>query len=159
MEQSQTTLAPFYRGWDRYQGLLIRAIAPLSPEQLALRLTPSLRSVENLAAHIVGARVRWFHDTLGEGSQALDAMTSWVQEGEPPRTAAELAGGLETTWELIQDCLARWTPAMLDDPFTSRRGRAVTRQWVIWHVVEHDLHHGGELFFTLGAHGLPTPDL
>lgn len=159
MQQHGTTLAPFYKGWDEYQGLLVRAIAPLAPEQLALRLAPTLRPVGNLAAHIVGARVRWFHDTLGEGDPALAPMLTWDQQGAPPRAAAELADGLEATWGLIRDCLGRWTPAMLDDPFTSRRGRAVTRQWVIWHVVEHDLHHGGELFFTLGAHGLPTPDL
>ena len=34
-----------------------------------------------------------------------------------------------------------------------------TRQWVIWHLIEHDLHHGGEAFYTLGMNGLPTPDL
>ncbi len=31
----------------------------------------------------------------------------------------------------------------------------VTRGWIIWHVVEHDLHHGGELSYSLGALGLP----
>jgi uncharacterized damage-inducible protein DinB len=35
----------------------------------------------------------------------------------------------------------------------------LTRQWILWHVLEHDLRHGGELFLTLGIHGLPTPDL
>lgn len=48
---------------------------------------------------------------------------------------------------------------MLDDHFTTPRGYQFTRQWGIWHVAEHDMHHGGELFFTLGMHGLPTPDL
>ena len=30
---------------------------------------------------------------------------------------------------------------------------------IIWHVIEHDLHHLGELFLTCGMHGLPVPDL
>jgi uncharacterized damage-inducible protein DinB len=30
-----------------------------------------------------------------------------------------------------------------------------TRGWVLWHILEHDLHHGGEISLTLGAHGLP----
>jgi hypothetical protein len=30
---------------------------------------------------------------------------------------------------------------------------------VTWHVIEHDLHHGGELSFSLGAHNLPAPEL
>ena len=35
----------------------------------------------------------------------------------------------------------------------------LSRQWVNWHVIEHDLHHGGELSFSLGAHHLAAPDL
>ena len=34
-----------------------------------------------------------------------------------------------------------------------------TRRWVVWHLVEHDLHHGGEISQTLGTHGLPGLDL
>jgi len=29
-----------------------------------------------------------------------------------------------------------------------------SRAWVIYHLVEHDLHHGGEVSLTLGMHGL-----
>lgn len=159
MNQDYTTLAPFYHGWERYQGLLTGAIAPLSAEQLALQAAPSLRPAGVLAAHIIAARVGWFHGVMGAGDPALAAFDPRDDEGAPPRSAAELVDGLETTWQLIQACLDRWTPTMLDDPFTTHRGRAVTRQWILWHVVEHDLHHGGELFFTLGMHGLPTPDL
>jgi uncharacterized damage-inducible protein DinB len=48
---------------------------------------------------------------------------------------------------------------MLDDRFTGPRGNVRTRGWIIWHVVEHDLHHGGELSLTLGMHGVPALDL
>ncbi|HVB25083.1 MAG TPA: DinB family protein, partial [Ktedonobacteraceae bacterium] len=34
-----------------------------------------------------------------------------------------------------------------------------TRQWVIWHLIEHDVHHGGEISFILGMHGLAAIDL
>ena len=30
----------------------------------------------------------------------------------------------------------------------------ITRPWVIWHLIEHDLHHGGEISLTLGANGI-----
>ena len=90
------------------------------------------------------------------------AFDPWDEDGAPPRTAAELVEGLEATWQMIRDCLDRWTPAMLDDPFTRERPHGTvtrTRQWILWHVIEHDLHHGGELCLTLGMHGLPVPDL
>ncbi|WIG61337.1 MAG: hypothetical protein OJF49_004085 [Ktedonobacterales bacterium] len=161
-----TTLAPFYKGWDQYQRFLVEAIAPLTDEQLALRAALPLRPIWLLAAHIIGARVGWFHDVMGEGDATLAAYDPWDQNGAPPRTAAELVEGLEATWAMIQDCLDRWTPAALEDTISRTRTRSgretretFTRQWIIWHVIEHDLHHGGELFLTLGMHDLPTPDL
>ena len=159
MNQGTGTLLPFYRGWDRYQTLLTQSIAPLSAEHLALSAAPALRPAWVLAAHIIAARVNWFHRVLGEGGPELAPLQSWDDDGQPQRSAAELVDGLAATWQTIESCLQRWTPAMLDDAFSPRPGRTFTRQWVLWHVVEHDLHHGGEFFLTLGMHGLPTPDL
>lgn len=159
MAREPMTLAPFYEGWERYQGLLTRAVEPLDAEQLALSAAPTLWPVWRLAAHIASARVSWFHGVLGEGDASVEWPRGWHADGMPERDGPELARALETSWALARDCLARWTPAMLDDPFTTRRGQPVSRQWVIWHVIEHDLHHGGEIFLTLGMHGIATPDM
>jgi uncharacterized damage-inducible protein DinB len=158
-EHEDATLRPFYQGWETYQRELIRAITPLTAEQLALRAAPSLPPVWYLAAHIIGARVGWFCKTLGAGGPDELAFDPWDFDGAPPRTAAELVEGLTVTWRMIEDCLGRWTPAMLGDSFEVGRGRTVTRQHTIWHVLEHDLHHGGELSLTLGMHGVPAMDL
>ena len=34
-----------------------------------------------------------------------------------------------------------------------------SREWIIWGVLEHDIHHGSEISTTLGIHGLPVLDL
>ena len=64
---------------------------------------------------------------------------------------------------MIQDALQRWTIADLDEIFheTDENGEeeTFTRQWVIWHLIEHDVHHGGEISFILGMHGLAAIDL
>lgn len=160
MAEDYTRLTPFYAGWDRYQTLLVESLTNLTDEQLALRPAPEKWSVWQLAAHIIATRVWWFHCRMGEGDASLMSFVNWDEEGEPQRSAAELVTGLETTWAMLADCLARWTPADLDATFHhERRGIDQSRQWILWHVVEHDLSHGGELFLTLGIHGLPTPDL
>ena len=162
MRQDDLTLTPFYQGWDAYQAALIEAIAPLSEEQLAVRAAPSLRPVWLLAAHIIGSRVSSFQDSMGEGDPALAALETWDADGAPPRTAAELVHGLEAAWQLIAACLDRWTPANLTDTFVEQQGGqtySYTRQRIIWGILKHDLHHGGELFLTLGMHGLPTPEV
>jgi uncharacterized damage-inducible protein DinB len=162
MTEHQLSLAPFYKGWDVYQQRLVAAIAPLTAEQLALRSAPHQWSIGILAAHIIAARVAWFHIRMGEGSSDLAPMDAWDEDGEPPRSAAELVAGLETTWQTVQDALARWTFADLEQvfPHPSRKDwPARSRQYIIWHVLEHDIHHGGELSSILGAHRLAAVDL
>jgi uncharacterized damage-inducible protein DinB len=79
----------------------------------------------------------------------------------PTRSAAELVNGLETTWQLMQESLERWTPAEWDQILggTPDEPETFTRSWIIWHLIEHDLHHGGEAAITLGMHGLEAPAL
>ena len=64
-------------------------------------------------------------------------------------------------WDL-DECLRRWTPEDLAVEFSRERRtgtQTFTRQWVIWHLIEHDIHHGGELSLILGSHGLTGLDL
>lgn len=165
MTEHPFPLAPFYKGWDGYQHHLVHALAPLSTEQLALRAAPHLRSVGIIATHIIGARARWLYYLLKEGDENLISLGTWDDPGQPARSAAELLSGLETTWQVIQDALHRWTIADLEEIFhdTNENGEeeeeALTRQWVIWHLIEHDVHHGGEISFVLGMHGLTAIDL
>ena len=162
MSEQQTSLITFYKGWDVYQQHLIKAIAPLSADQLALRAAPHLRSIGEIAIHIIGARTRWFHNLMGEGGEDIASLTTWDREGMPVRTAAELVEAFKTSWQLVESCLTRWQVADLEQTYTDSdddEPEILTRQWVIWHLIEHDVHHGGELSLTLGMYGLEAPDL
>jgi len=158
MSEQPAQLADVYAGWEHYQLLLIEALAPLTPEQLTLRAAPQLRSVGEIATHMIGARARWFHEGMGEGGPEFEALRVWDRDGQPTRNAAELEEGFETTWRLIHSCLTRWTTDDLALELPAR-GKTRTRQWMIWHVIEHDLHHGGEISLTLGMNNLRAPDL
>ena len=158
-----STLAPFYDGWEQHNALLVKAIAPLSPEQFRLKPDPLPNQVWQIAAHIVTNRVFWFHTVLREGDASLEQFADWEDVPDAPRSVSELVAALNTTADFVLECIQRWTPAMLDDPFERRRrdGQVVTRtrQWVTWHLLEHDIHHGGEISLMLGMHGLDGLDL
>ena len=162
MTESQSPMPTIYAGWHTYQTLLITALNPLPPGQLALRAAPDLRSIGEIATHVVGARARWFYQLMGEGGDEFAALGTWDRQGMPTRSAAELIHGLETTWQGMQAAIARWTPVEWQQTYAGEEPHdpaTITRQWVIWHLMEHDLHHGGEISLTLGMHGLPAPDL
>ena len=161
MVEPQINLWAFYKGWDAYQTLLVKAIAPLSSDQLALRVAPHLRSVGENVAHIISGRVSNFL-VMGEAGPDIAPLEKWDEDGAPPRSAAELVNGLEATWQMIQTALVRWTPADLEDVFVDGDGEEaprITRQSIIWSTIKHDLHHSGEISLTLGAHHVEALDL
>ena len=161
MVEQQINLLSFYKGWDAYQALLIKAIAPLSSDQLALRAAPHLRSIGENAAHIISGRVSNFL-VMGEAGAEIAPLEKWDEDGAPPRSAVELVSGLEATWQMIQTALVGWTPANLEDVFVDGKGEKAprfTRQSIIWSTIKHDLHHSGEVSLTLGAYHLDALDL
>lgn len=166
---SDAALQPFHEGWARHQALLVEALDRLTPEQLQLRTAPHQWAIWQLAAHVAGSRAYWFHDVLGEGDRAtrdlfrVDRTTVpglsvedalWEDDGDHPRSAEELVGGLSRTWSIVDDCLRRWTAEDLAAS-VARPERSHHRGWVVWHVLEHDIHHGGEISQILGSNGLP----
>jgi uncharacterized damage-inducible protein DinB len=157
MAEDSFTLTTFYTSWKAYQDRLAAALAPLSAEQLALGAAPNLRSVGANAGHIIGCRVGWFSYTLGEDLSAELTGVRWDGPDARIRTAAELVRGLELSWQMMAERLARWSSADMEQTFPDEFDGVpvqLSRAWIVWHVLEHDLHHGGEISFTLGAHGL-----
>src|SRR5579864_4339431 len=116
MAEDNFTLSTFYTSWKAYQDHLSATLATLTTEQLALRAAPGLRSVGEIALHIIGCRMFWFTEVLKEdGGEELKTYVSWnkaaLKLGAPIPTAAELARAVDRTWRLMTDCLTRWSPA------------------------------------------------
>ena len=164
MAEDNFTLTTFYRYWKEYQDHIKASLAPLSTEQLGLRAAPHLRSIGENALHIIGCRVFWFTEFLGEDAgEQMKVYVDWnetaLELGAIIPPVAELVQALDHTWQFMADCLARWSPDDMHKTFPDDwDGTQVdlSRAWVVWHVMEHDLHHGGELSLILGIHGLPA---
>jgi uncharacterized damage-inducible protein DinB len=148
--------ARILESWQYYQDELVRVIAPLTEEHMRSRLVPGLRSLGEIAEHIVRARALWLPRALGVGNPALEPLSDWDEPEDPPRTAAEVVRGLELTWQILAPLLAL-SPA--DGQRDAVSDEEAARLKIVWGLFEHELHHGGELSFVLGAYGLPAPDM
>lgn len=162
----EPVVAEYFVGWGEYQRLLAGAIAPLDAAQLDLRAAPHLWPVRMLASHVVAARAWLFHAWMGEGGADVEGLIGFDDDpATATRSAAEIVGALDGTWSLIESCLRRWSWSDLSEEFERPSPNAAgerprrSRRYIIWHVAEHDLHHGGEISFSLGMHGLPGIEL
>lgn len=156
--QAQSTLDVIYENWRGYNKRLQTCIAPLTDEQLSLQPARGMWPLGQVVQHIISVRAGWFCYTLQDSDAGMEAYGQWGQRESPERNGAELVRGLEDTWAFIESRLQRWTPAdcaqTFPDEDESGEVWQVSRSWVIYHVLEHDLHHGSEVSLVLGMNGL-----
>lgn len=150
----------FYSGWENHNELLVRAISPLSAKELSWSPAPRMWPVRRLANHIVAARAWWFGGWMEEDAATLSPFIDYDDEpGADRRGAGPICDALNRSWASIRSSLGRWTEADLDRQFQRPRPNQKgerpwrTRRYIIWHVAEHDLHHGGEISLILGMNG------
>jgi uncharacterized damage-inducible protein DinB len=163
-------VALLYPDWPQYADRLRAAVEPLTADQLALRAGPEHGTIWQLAAHVAGARVYWVCGVFGEPGveqtpfeQALVDGTGWEDDEDHPRSGAELAWALDSTWAIVADCLARWPIDSLGETatrlFDDGRRQLHSRASVLNRLFSHDAFHGGEISQLLGLHELPPIDL
>lgn len=166
MTEQTLPLITFYKGWETYQQNLSTMLAQLSSAQLAFPAASHQWTIGMLAQHMIANRVWWFQVWMGQGSPDLAPLVHWDpadQAYQPPLTVTELGAGLKSSWDMIARALASWTAADLERVFTppaavSEAERKAfgerTLRWIVWHTLEHEIHHGGELSLALGGYDL-----
>jgi uncharacterized damage-inducible protein DinB len=146
--------AQLFAHWKTVRRDLLRALDKLEPEHLAFTPREDLRSLAEIIVHIAEAEEGWFHYTV---TRELDA---W-----PERPAADYAT-VPALKALLDDVHAR-TWAYLDTVDEADLDRVVDLpwdgelplRWIIWHVLEHEIHHRGEIFLMLGLLDMEAPDI
>ena len=164
----EASLLKIFSGWDGYQQSLVLAISPLSREHLTYRSTPSQRTVGEIVSHIAFGRIDWFNRMGAPGTESLveRAAPFWKPWGEVNSeindNAIELVNWLELSWEMIETNLSNWTVEDLSWSYPQPYGGKtyeVSRQWVLWRIMSHDIHHGGQISVLLANQGIDLPEL
>jgi len=141
----------------------VHAIKPLTVGQLAWRPVEGMRSVGGVASHIILGRVSWCQMMEAPGSMDLAKRAEVFDSVEVNIGDADvLVDWLQASWRVIANMLAQWKPADLMKAYPlpyEGINYSVSRQWMLWRILAHDLHHGGELAVMLGMQGIPIPEL
>jgi uncharacterized damage-inducible protein DinB len=174
MAESPISLQSIFEGWAGYNASLIGALRRRTPMELAWRPKADMRSVGELVRHIALGRITWFLRMQAPGSiEAADAVSVWTTDEEGNRHAAEealhitqyageLIAWLERSWLMIDLTLSAWNADDLAVTFSytwNGQQWAIPRQWTIFRILAHDIHHGGELSLMLGQQGIEAFEL
>jgi len=174
MKETNYSLKMIFEGWDGYQQSIVNAVAPLNREQLVWQPSPEHRSVGDLVRHIALGRLSWFMRMDAPGSKRLvEKIAVWRTDNDGNRYIVEdgidiaeqadtLVSWLESSWEMIDQTLSAWTVVDLSKTYRHvyyGQAYAVSRQWTVFRILAHDIHHGGELSLMLGLQGIEAPEL
>ena len=174
MTNSQNTLQTIFNGWNGYHQSIVNAVAPLTQGQLAWRPADNFNSVGELVRHISLGRVTWCLRMGAPGSAEIASQIhEWETDSDGNRdvveksiasteSSAELIRWLESTWQMIDKTLTTWTVSDLAQMYKHTWNEKIytpSRQWTLWRVMNHDLHHGGELSLMLGLQGIEAFEL
>jgi len=155
MEEGDVKLSRVFAHWDEVRAGLLATLDRYHDSDLAYRPFESSWSAGQIMLHIANAEEGWFRrvvtqdlaewpdDYRLEAYPTVEAIKALLTEVHG-RTAAYLA-----TLEL----------ADLERPVEAYWGETLSLGWIIWHVLEHEIHHRGELSLILGLLGREGPEV
>lgn len=167
-------LKAVFDGWQGYQASLVHAIEPLTAAQLGWRPAAGANTVGEVARHISLGRITWFMRMQAPGSaEAAGHIREWEVDRDGNRNvvesavpiaedAAALVHWLALSWRMIDQTLSTWRVADLTQTYRHTWNEdtyANSRQWTVWRILSHDIHHGGELSLMLGMQGIEAFEL
>jgi hypothetical protein len=161
------SVGSLYPDWPQYAERIRDAVKDLTAVQLALRAGPEHFPIWGLASHVAGTRVFWlcgvFEEPGAERTPFPTPMTrlGWEDDPDHPRSGDELEWALDSSWEVVRDCLESWSWDDLDRTAARREGvtRRHSRASVLNRMCSHDAFHAGEISQLLGLHHLQPIDL
>lgn len=145
--------ADLYPYWRLARRDLTTALGQLNEKHLDFSPKPGMRSIGDVARHIIDAEAGWVNLVV------LQKDEPWPQY--PPERLPSVQSILDemervhaVTVDLLQGHDLQWldeTREIWEQSFTLR--------WVFWHILDHEIHHRGEIFLMMGLQGLEVPDI
>ena len=164
----ERSVASAYPDWSQHATRIRDAVKDLTADDLTLRAGPDHAPIWALAAHVAGTRVYWLCGVFGHPGFERTPFTEplsgigWEDDESHPRSGRELAWALDSSWDVVRDCLERWSVDTLDATATREIGGGTqvhTRASVLNRLFTHDAFHAGEISQLLGVKDLPPIDL
>ncbi len=142
-----------FQHWSAVRAGLIAGLDKLADAQLDFTPRDGLWSLRETVVHIAGTEDGWlrcytanqWHANPPEAKNypTLESLKRLLAEAHA-RTQAQFAQEADRLLEQV--CQLPW-------------GAQVSMGWAVWHVLEHEIHHRGEIYLMLGLMGVEAPDV
>lgn len=147
-------IADFLEHFEKVRGRTRRVIDCIPPEKCDWRCAPGKFSFADLVRHL-GATERYM---WGENAQGRPSR----YPGHGPELAREFPAVLaffDRMHAESMEIFRRLTPAQWNSKCQTPGGTSITVWKWLRAMIEHEIHHRGQIYLMLGMIGVPTPPL
>jgi uncharacterized damage-inducible protein DinB len=145
--------ADLYPYWQLARRDLVSALSQLNDEQLDYSPQQGMRTIGDVARHVIDAEAGWVNLVV---LQKDEPWPQYPRERLP--TVQSILHEMERVHAVTTGLLQERDVCWLDE--TREQGvQGFALRWVFWHILDHEIHHRGEIFLMLGMLGVEAPDI
>jgi uncharacterized damage-inducible protein DinB len=141
--------------WTVVRRGLLQALDELTDAQLGFVPRAGMWSLGTVARHIANAEEGWFRYA------ATRELAEWPGEytAQEFPTVESIKALLSEVHGRTEAFLKTLDVADLDQDLEMPWSEQLSLRWITWHVLEHEIHHRGEIYLMLGLMGREAPDV
>jgi len=145
--------ATLFKYWGEVRQALFAALDKLTDSQLDFVPYPGLWSLRETVCHIAETEDGWLRYYTANRYRE----DHFKPEDYP--TVASLKKLLTKVHAETETQFAQDADTMMEKVVQLPWDAQTALGWAVWHVLEHEIHHRGEIFLMLGMHGIEAPDV
>lgn len=145
--------AQYFDHWHKVWRDLMRGVSTLNDEHLAFRPAERYRrDVGDILRHMINLEEGWIHYVIRR------QLEEWPDEGaDRLTTVAEIRAAMQEVHKKTFDFLTQLPAEDFNRIVQVPEDGTPKLGWILWHVLEQQIHHRGELFLCLSLLGLDRP--
>jgi uncharacterized damage-inducible protein DinB len=137
-----------FNHWEQVRIDLLATIEKFSDDELSFIPCERSWQVGKIMLHIAECEDHWLHAVV---RHELEPPVRYALADHP--TKAAISSVLNSAHSRTIQYLDSLEEADLWQEYQTRFGETFSLYWIIWHVLEHEIHHRGELSLALGMLG------
>jgi uncharacterized damage-inducible protein DinB len=145
-----------WKHWTQVREGLNTALDLLADDQLDFTPRAGLWSLRETVCHIATVEKGWFRYII------THEVSGWAEAEYPPASYPSVAALKALLAEEHARSVAYFLPDLeekLAQPVLLPWGKETSVAWILLHVLEHEIHHRGEVYLMLGMLGIEAPDV
>lgn len=151
-------LTDFFSNYYTVRAELVDLVKGLTQEQLDWKPANHKNSIGYLLVHIAEAEYWWITLVAMQKEKYVKGCFDRFKAGQPLEANLELLErGLADMREYLEnEDIEDW-----DEVFYEVKGRKekVSKRWLVWHVVEHQARHRGQILMLMRMQGIDFTDV